>query len=449
MQQQPNIGNKVKDAKKVERPNNNNNDIEEDSFFHGDNSSVPSVPLKEFRPLDIPLKEYTPKGYHLKFMQIITRHGRRTPESKRYPLHMWSCNSSEHLISNQDPGKVTCDMGQLTVCGTNDMIEVGKAYKSLLIDHLHFLDPSYNPSQIFIRSSNRTRTISSARSFIHGLFGGSFNEEEKTSGISSNFFIMTDKTENIYPRSCDKYLFLKGIVKKHRDVLKRNKEVKLKEFTEKVQEIFEEGKGYDNPFYIPSWRSFTGLVNTFDAFKNHNLPIPPGFTKEIIDRMYLESAQEYKNLSLIPELSILGMGRFIGDLTKQMTFKAIDRPEAKDIKLALFSAHDTTIGGLLSAYKMYEDNRHPVTSSSLEFLLFESDDKKKKKSSSGTTDDQYVKVIYNQKVVHIQDCQSKEVDNMCPLSEFLDISRKMIPSNWEEQCKISDDEKKRYIIAIK
>ncbi|KAN0000416.1 hypothetical protein ACTFIZ_000864 [Dictyostelium cf. discoideum] len=409
----------------------------------------PNFKFLALRSTKVPLDEYSPENYQLKFVQIITRHGRRTPESKRYPLTMWTCNSLDQLITNKDTSRPDCNMGQLTVLGIVDQINVGKAYRNLFINNLHFLDPQYNKDQIFIRSSNRERTISSGRSFMHGLYGGSFADDQEKSPNHSSFLILDEKDENMYPRSSPKYNFLKSLLKKHKVVVEENEKSQLKEFTEKIKNIFEDSK-FETAFYVPSWRSYAGLVNSFDCFRNNGLPLPKGFTKDIIQRMYEESAKEFKNARLFPELSILGIGRFVNDLTKQMYLKSVNDPSVKDLKLSLYSGHDTTLAALLVAYDMYEDKVHPVTSSALEYLLFQDKNYKEpevvtKSNEKELIDHQYVKVIFNHKPIHIGPCKDKEVDGMCPLSEFLKISQSIIPTNYEEQSKITDEEMKKYI----
>eukprot|EP01133_Synstelium_polycarpum_P015981 gene15981-19006_t len=406
---------------------------------------------REARPIVTPVKEYEPEGYALKFVQVITRHGRRTPESRRYPLTLWSCNNMENLITNKDASnRPACTFGQLTVFGTKDLINVGSAYRKLFVDRLKFLDDKFNPSQIFVRSSDRERTINSARSLMHGLYGGSFEDEQEHSPDHNTFLVTPEDRENIYPRSsCARYAFLRAVLKKHPTVLAENKASDLKGFGDRLKGIFEASKGYDSPFYLQSWGSYAGLVNSFDCFRNHGLPLPSGFTDDVVARMYLEAAKEYKSWGLIPDISILGIGRFVNDLSKQLDSKATNQPATKDTKFALYSAHDSTLGAVLVAYKMYDDNKHPETASTLEFLLFEkekkdNETKQQQQAKESVTQDKFVKIIYNQKVLHPEDCKAYEVDGMCPYDKFLQINKSLIPTNYEEQCKISDEEKKRY-----
>ncbi|GAM17578.1 hypothetical protein SAMD00019534_007530 [Acytostelium subglobosum LB1] len=401
------------------------------------------------KPLLTPVEEYKPVGYHLKMVQVITRHGRRTPETTRFPLALWMCNSTDNLIVDRDETRPECSLGQLTVFGTRDLINLGANYRKLLIDGIGYLSKDYKPGEVYVRSSDRERTISSARSLMHGLYGGSFADaQEHMLQAATSFYIRPEAVENIYPRrSCPKYLFLYQLLRKHPAVLEEQKQSGLAEFTTKLQGIFDKSKGSDSPLYISSWRSYAGLVNSFDCFRNHGLPLPDGFTDQIINRMYLEASKEYKQLALFPELSRLGIGRFIGDLSTQLTSKVNNDTATSDLKFAHYSAHDTTLGALLVAYDMYTDNKHPETASSLEFLLFEKD-KQQKQQQLQQQQQHFVKVVYNQQVLHIGKCKEFEVDGMCPWDKFMEISKKNTPVNFKEECAISDEEKTRYNIAI-
>jgi acid phosphatase len=64
---------------------------------------------------------------------------------------------------------------------------LGAAYRSWLIDHLHFLSPIIDPSVLFVRATSVERTIKSAISFLHGLYEPqSFDEElEITTGTDT------------------------------------------------------------------------------------------------------------------------------------------------------------------------------------------------------------------------------------------------------------------------
>ncbi|KAM9978392.1 hypothetical protein ACTFIY_012156 [Dictyostelium cf. discoideum] len=417
--------------------------------------SDPKFKFSPLRSTDVHLEDYDDEKYKLKFIQIVTRHGRRTPESNRTPLTMWMCNSMDHLISNKDSPRPNCNPGQLTVLGIVDQINVGKIYRKLFIDHLGFLDSQYNKDQIFIRSTNTTRTISSARSLMHGLYGGSFTDEQEKSPHHSSFLVKPDNEENMYPRNSKKLVFLKNLIKQHPKVIRENQLSELEKFTEKINKIFENSKPEESSFRARGFRSYAGLVNSFDCFRNNGLPIPKGLTKDIIQRMYEESAKEFKSARYFPEMSILGIGRFVDDLNKELKLKARNDPTVKDLKLSLYSGHDTTLAALLVAYDMYEDKIHPVTSSTLEFLLMQDKDYKEPEVAKITKsiekeliNHQYVKVIYNNKPIHIGPCKDKEVDGMCPLSEFLKISQSIIPTNYDEQSKLTQVDKKRYLSLI-
>ncbi|KYR03168.1 hypothetical protein DLAC_00669 [Tieghemostelium lacteum] len=408
--------------------------------------------MESWRKFEIPYHEYTNDKYKLKFVQLMTRHGRRTTEVRHYPMSLWVCNSTENLFSNSQTTE--CETGQLTVNGVSDLMHLGRSYRTLFMDKLGFLNPNFNANEIYVRSTDKERTISSARSLMHGLYGGDFNQSDKVP--HSTFLIHPLVSETMTPPlnrklvDCERYHFLCQLSRHHPLVLKDHKDNQLDKFTKQLEEILEKSKeNGESLFYRPKVTSYIHLVHEFDSLQTHGLPIPKGITEDIIDRMYQESAKESKFEGIYRKdgVSQLAIGRFIKEMQDQLQLKLNNDPSVKDLKLAYYSAHDHSLTSLLVAYDMYEDKYHPITSSSLEFLLFE--DTQPQTPSKSPTDNHYIKVIYNQTPTHISECKSKEVDNMCPLDEFIRISQQLIPENWENQCKITQDEKLQFIKDIK
>ncbi len=50
------------------------------------------------------------------------------------------------------------------------MINLGRSLRRKYIEEHKLLDPTYNPSELFVRSTESRRTIESAQSFFVGMF---------------------------------------------------------------------------------------------------------------------------------------------------------------------------------------------------------------------------------------------------------------------------------------
>ena len=122
-------------------------------------------------------------------VQILTRHGARTPlhQSAKYP-HVWQCNNTEYFsepnLINEgtlNPLKIhvsesksiflgDCHFGQLNSKGANALQRLGKHMRQFYVEQMKFLPSKFNPSIIRFRSTRTHRTLHSQMNFILGLY---------------------------------------------------------------------------------------------------------------------------------------------------------------------------------------------------------------------------------------------------------------------------------------
>ena len=131
-------------------------------------------------------------NYKLIHIQVVTRHGARSPLDPFLPkTHRgsWQCDSSDsnaprvesvpfdlprrihHLL---DPRMAeyppNCRLGDLLIDGMDQHLELGKSYRNYLINNLNFLPNLLDPNLIFIRATAYDRTYRSALSFLNGFY---------------------------------------------------------------------------------------------------------------------------------------------------------------------------------------------------------------------------------------------------------------------------------------
>jgi acid phosphatase len=133
-----------------------------------------------------------PHGYKLRHIQVVTRHGARTPRRSWFPVSnrgSWICDSDvayagrieavplihpRRIRTLLDPRLAdfppNCLLGELTVEGMDQHFRLGAAYRKWLVDELQFLSPELDPAEICARSTSLDRTFRSALSFMHGLY---------------------------------------------------------------------------------------------------------------------------------------------------------------------------------------------------------------------------------------------------------------------------------------
>jgi hypothetical protein len=132
------------------------------------------------------------KNYTLKHVQIVTRHGARSPLDPFLPRQQrgaWRCDSTDaqsgriEAVPLSRPRRVrtildnrfaeyppNCRLGDLIVEGMQQHLQLGKAMRSYLIDNLSFLPETLDPTLMYVRCTSYDRTYRSALSFLAGLY---------------------------------------------------------------------------------------------------------------------------------------------------------------------------------------------------------------------------------------------------------------------------------------
>ncbi|KAI9179408.1 hypothetical protein H9P43_004727 [Blastocladiella emersonii ATCC 22665] len=161
----------------------------------------------------VPRDAATGEPMRLAMVQLYSRHGDRSPENVlRDDVNgnvAWECSNAEFSFlddtsraagSGPQPGgasggkskggalltqRVTdhtrqawqprtwggnCAQGELTAKGRAMMIDFGRSLRELYVDELGLLSPTFDPSEVHVRSTDISRTIHSAQSLIDGLF---------------------------------------------------------------------------------------------------------------------------------------------------------------------------------------------------------------------------------------------------------------------------------------
>jgi len=88
----------------------------------------------------------------LKQVWLITRHGDRSPTENYPKLHPWE------------------DLGELTGEGMNQLYRLGDKMRSKYISELGFIPRNYSNKSLYVRSTDKDRTLMSAQSFLLGLY---------------------------------------------------------------------------------------------------------------------------------------------------------------------------------------------------------------------------------------------------------------------------------------
>uniref|UniRef100_A0A3B4A4Z7 Uncharacterized protein n=1 Tax=Periophthalmus magnuspinnatus TaxID=409849 RepID=A0A3B4A4Z7_9GOBI len=141
-----------------------------------------------------PLDSEPTSPYELQLVQVLFRHGARTPLKSIPNVLEWvptlleppphthinfvvtdlnggprpSAPMEENYRKNLLTGGSFA--GQLTTLGMQQLYELGKRLRQRYIEDSPFLSPAFSPSEVYVRSTNIWRTIESAKCLVAGLF---------------------------------------------------------------------------------------------------------------------------------------------------------------------------------------------------------------------------------------------------------------------------------------
>eukprot|EP01097_Dermamoeba_algensis_P011354 TRINITY_DN8790_c0_g1_i1.p1 TRINITY_DN8790_c0_g1~~TRINITY_DN8790_c0_g1_i1.p1 ORF type:complete len:452 (-),score=80.17 TRINITY_DN8790_c0_g1_i1:178-1491(-) len=415
-------------------------------------------------------------------VQIFTRHGYRTPLSgSPFYSHSgtWSCSSVQHLMFTRlhtdqsspegevQPLKVdkkyipgaqvlpgNCYLGQLTPQGFLQMRELGRQLRKRYVadksssglTNTQILSDVLSSSELYVRSTDTPRTFDTAQAILDGLYP---KEKRSKENESIEIHTVEAKSEFLYPRSsCELLNKLWKDLRQTQAFRAHSQELAL--FWNGLQTAQSTKLTSEKP--PSSWGS---LHNKVEALYHHQLKIPYGLNKEMLEGVLAE--QSGKEIDIIwnhskyvsgeeslsridPNLPVrLGAGLIVKEIAQNIQNKVEDK-ENKKPKFLLYSVHDSSLSVLLSAFRIF-DVRHPPMGSHFAVELYKS--KSSPSASSGNSDNYFVRMVYDGVELTMPGCSelkkvfvadSNNRIETCPLSVFQSLSRPLIPHDIHQEC---------------
>ncbi|XP_008273834.1 lysophosphatidic acid phosphatase type 6 [Stegastes partitus] len=350
--------------------------------------------------------------YELKLVQVLFRHGARTPlrsipdvmEAQWVPtlLDPPPHTHINYVVTDlqggpRPPAPVEDSYrksllsggtfpGQLTTVGMQQLYELGKRLRRRYIEERNFLNATFSPAEVYVRSTNIVRTIESAKCLIAGLF------QQKQKEIVP---ILTTEAESeiLYPNyhGC-KLLKTLG---SHRWA----ESAALPDIAADLQSI-------QSALGIAAHQRIDFILIRDDmvARETHGLPCPPALDTwrnkveqravDMICHVFEPSKRE--NLQLC-------VGPLLHTLVNNIEEKLQGTLSEPNRKLFLYSVHDTTLMPCLMALGIF-DMRWPPYAADITVELHQ------KKQTNET----FVKVSYTGQDQLIPGCSGV----YCPLQEF-------------------------------
>uniref|UniRef100_A0A8D2MQM4 Lysosomal acid phosphatase n=1 Tax=Zonotrichia albicollis TaxID=44394 RepID=A0A8D2MQM4_ZONAL len=277
--------------------------------------------------------------------------------------------------------------------------------------------------QIFIRSTDCDRTLMSAEANLAGLYppGGQemFNPNISWQPIPVHTVPESDERLLKFPLTpCPRYEQLQTETRHSAEYINKTKE--NWQFLEMVAK--------ETGIRDISLESIWSVYDTLFCEQAHKMDLPGWVTPEVMT--HLKELKDFGFEFLFGihnrvEKARLQGGVLLDHIRKNLT-KAANASAHQNLKLLVYSAHDTTLVALQTALDVYNKIQAPYASCHL-FELYQEDD--------GNFS---VEMFYRNESgkepfpLTIPGCQHK-----CPLQRFLELTDPVVPQDWEQECKVS------------
>ncbi|XP_058926822.1 lysophosphatidic acid phosphatase type 6 [Kogia breviceps] len=350
----------------------------------------------------------------LKMVQVVFRHGARSPlkalprkeqvEWNPQLLEVPPQTRFDYTVTNLAGGpkphspfdsqyhettlKGGMFAGQLTKVGMQQMFALGERLRKNYVEDIPFLSPTFNPLEVFIRSTNIYRNLESTRCLLAGLF-----QCQKEGPI----IIHTDEasSEVLYPN----YQNCRSLRERTRG---RRQAASLQPGISEDLKKVKEGMGIASSDGV----DFLILLDNVAAEQVHSLPSCPTLKRfawmieqrAVDTALYILQREDRESLQM-------AVGQFLHILESNL-LKVVDpaTPPGKTRKLYLYAAHDVTLMPLLMALGIF-DHKWPPFAVDLTMELYQHRE----------SQEWFVQLYYRGEEQVPKGCP----DRLCPLDKFL------------------------------
>jgi len=353
-------------------------------------------------------------GKTIKFVQVLTRHGARTPLVPYLPVvnrGYWLCDSEDAIAPRMHAAPVehfrrfkqvidqrlveylpNCRSGDLILTGMEQHRKLGQFYHEYLYNtHKLLSELPPNPKNLYVRCSDVERTFRSAQSFLHGLFPPQSPDEI--------IEINTDTSDG-------------SLLRVNKDWCKDMKNIWVNHTASAVYNQWVD----ENWIKIQDLASYFGLVKSGDNLNSicdfvttnycSDKRVPTIITPDIQQVcLNVTGSYIYDYYAIDPIVTASYTMRELMRIPKQIALGN------SSVKFSLMSSHDTTVAAVLS-FLGERRVRIPPYASHLTSELWEDDASKQL----------YIRFVFNGEEVRLREFNGESV---ALFSEFLDKYNRM------------------------
>ncbi|XP_050486353.1 venom acid phosphatase Acph-1-like isoform X1 [Bombus huntii] len=341
--------------------------------------------------------QVTDKDFSLELVQVLFRHGDRTPREKEIsPVDY-------HNISIYEPW----GLAQLTNEGKMREYRIGTMLKER---YGKFLGDVYHPSDVYAYSTDHDRTKMSLQLVLAGLYHPTPLQtwNQNLSWMPIPIYYMPEKIDNILKPDLSP-LYMKTV-----------------DEVRNTEEILRKLLSYRDLFKLLSEKTGLNITTTYMAYELYNQLVakqtmnhllPEWYTEEVSKKLQDIVKIEYEIRSYTPLLKRLNGGviirRFIDNIRIN---EKRDRPR----KIYLYSGHEVNVAAVVRALNLTEPEIPPYGSA----IIFE-----KLKDLNNKV---YIRMLFwNGVTDELKVYKISECDEICPIEKYLNIVNDLLPSDEE------------------
>ncbi|KAK0381458.1 histidine acid phosphatase [Colletotrichum limetticola] len=369
---------------------------------------------------DAELRQLYPPQLKLQLVQILLRHGERTPVNPRFsntglPEYWPYCSVVRHLrnaVLDPDTGEYSyldwkrrlegfgskddipvivagpkgelddiCDHGMLTDRGRETTHQLGKRFRDLYVDRLSFLPTDLTDAEsLYLRSTPVPRALESLQQAISGLYPARHRAPDLP---ALTILGRVQPDETLFPNEghCRRFNILARAFAQ-RTAERWNNTPEMGYLNKKLGKWMEDGK----LIAVDSKPRLSGIMDTINASRAHGpkTKLPSEFydpkVLSIIERIGVE--EWYSGYGESQEYRTLGIGGLMGDIVARMVGSVEHSPAdgayeikqasaaPKPIKFGMSGCHDTTLAGILASLGAFGPDKWPPFTSHIAVEMF-------------------------------------------------------------------------------
>lgn len=380
------------------------------------NSSVSPV-LESWLESGRKTEHHRANGYRLRQVQIVFRHGDRTPVAG-FPNDetLWLCNLDsldnvgigsysqsvdlDGLIFRQlqlfgrNVLRGNCSLGELTTIGHVQHNIIGANFRKLYVDYYGFMPSTYTAGTLFARNNNIPRCYESMQSELQGLYPV---ETRGDSTMAIPVFTMDPQNEDMSPNFANCPALLAQVAAQQQSPEWLAFEARTAQLTAELLAAF----GLKNASQVASVM-YPFYIDAYDqlACRNCHGLLQPQFTESLFSEMVEAATWTANNWLFNVTTARLGIGAFLGELVDAMT-ATVNGAEMP--LMLLYAGQDLTVGPLLITMGVY-DGVWPAYASHLSLELWQQE----------SNNAWFVRVLYNGEELVLPACG----EVFCPFNTF-------------------------------